>query len=259
MIDMFGGWRSHAGRIRLAFSFITVLPVAPAGAVPEDFSGENLGRAQAWFPLVGLGLGALLLGLALAGGLRFPSPVTAALVLLCHFLLTGGFHLDGLADCADGLMSGQTETEKIFAIMKDSRLGSMGAVALILVLLLKYAALQVLLPSRPAAVLLFPVLGRYAIVQLCYSCDYARRGGGLGAFFTRECGLRELGLALAIALITALAAAGWEGLRALFAVSVWAFLVACYAWHRFGGVTGDFLGFVCETGEALCLLALAAG
>jgi adenosylcobinamide-GDP ribazoletransferase len=142
--------------------------------------------------------------------------------------------------------------------MKDSYLGSMGAVALVLVLLLKYAALVTLLDSHPAVVLLFPVLGRYAIVQLCFACDYARSGGGLGAFFTAGCGRRELGTALAVALAVALAAAGSAGIAAGLGVALWSFGVALYARRRFGGVTGDFLGFVCESGEAVALLVLAA-
>ncbi len=241
-------------RLRLAFSFITALPVAPATGDLE-ISNEELGRAQAWFPLVGLGLGLLLWPAAVGcGWLDFSTPVTAALVLLFHFLLTGGFHLDGLADVADGLMSGRREPDEIFAIMKERRLGSMGAVALVLLLLLKYG----LLGGHPAVALLFPVLGRYAIVQLCYSCDYARSGGGLGAFFTSGCGRRELAVALVTALLPAVFVFGMSGAAALAAVAGWSFLVGRYARYRLGGVTGDFLGFVCESGEAVGLLILAA-
>ena len=247
---------SFLTRFRLALSFITTLP---AGTFSQTVPDAELGRAQAWFPLVGL-----LLGLVLSGALGLLRPwlapgIVAALLLGIHFLLTGGFHLDGVADVTDGLMSGRLDTAKIFAIMKDSYLGSMGAVALVLLLLLKYAALVVLIGKHPAAVLLFPVLGRYALVQLTFSCDYARPEGGLGAVFTRFCGRSELVTALVTALVAALFTAGVRGLLAFFAVALYSACVGLYARRRFGGVTGDFLGFVCETGEAVALLVLAAG
>ena len=244
-------------QLRLAFSFITTLP---AGAFSETVPDAELGRAQAWFPLVGLLLGLLLLAAWFLLAPWLAPTIVAVLLLGLHFLLTGGFHLDGVADVTDGLMCGRLDTEKIFAIMKDSYLGSMGAVALVLLLLLKFAALTALLEAgRPGAVLLFPVLGRYAIVQLTFSCDYARPEGGLGALFTGFCGRREIGLALGTALVAGLFAAGGRGLVAVAAVALYTGAVSFYARRRFGGVTGDFLGFVCETGEALALLVLAVG
>jgi adenosylcobinamide-GDP ribazoletransferase len=247
--------KSFLTQFRLALSFITILP---AGSFSERIADEVLGRAQAWFPLIGLLLGLLLLAALLVGRLFFPPGVCAVLVLLSHFLLTGGFHLDGLADTADGLMCGHRETDRVFAIMKDSYLGSMGAVTLILLLLLKFSALSALLSRYPLVVVVFPVLGRYAVVQLTYSSIYARPGGGLGALFTDNCGRRELSLALLSGLIVAFAGAGPAGFAALCAVVFYTFLVAIYARNRFGGVTGDILGFVCESGEALTLLVLVA-
>ena len=247
--------KSFLTQFRLALSFITILP---AGSFSERIADEVLGRAQAWFPLVGLLLGLLLLAALCVGRLLFPPGVCAALVLLFHFLLTGGFHLDGLADTTDGLMCGRRETDKVFAIMKDSYLGSMGAVALILLLLLKFSVLSTLVFKHPLIVAVFPVLGRYAIVQLTYSSVYARPEGGLGALFTENCGSRELGLALLTGLVVGVAGAGVAGFAALCVVAFYAFLVAAYARSRFGGVTGDILGFICESGEALALLVLVA-
>ncbi len=246
---------SFPTQFRLALSFITTLP---AGSFSERMPDEVLGRAQAWFPLVGLLLGLLLLATLLVVRLIFPPGVCAALLLLLHFLLTGGFHLDGLADTTDGLMCGRREIDRVFAIMKDSYLGSMGAVALILLLLLKFSALSELVSRYPLVVTVFPVLGRYAVVQLTYSTVYARPEGGLGALFTDNCGLRELGLALLTGLVAGFAGAGFAGIAALCVVALYVFLVASYARSRFGGVTGDILGFACESGEALALLVLVA-
>ncbi|MCD6534321.1 MAG: adenosylcobinamide-GDP ribazoletransferase, partial [Deltaproteobacteria bacterium] len=186
-------------QFRLALSFLTTLP---AGSFSSEVPEETLGHTQAWFPLVGLLLGLILFFSACFFKIFFSPAICAALIVTIHFFLTGGFHLDGLADTADGLMSGQPEREKIFSIMKDSYLGSMGATALVLLLLLKYSALAVIINKAPLALIIFPVLGRYAIVQLTFSSVYARAEGGLGAIFTNYCGQREWLTAAIITLVS---------------------------------------------------------
>ncbi|MCD6292464.1 MAG: adenosylcobinamide-GDP ribazoletransferase [Deltaproteobacteria bacterium] len=242
-------------QFRLALSFLTTLP---AGAFSTEVPEETLGHTQAWFPLVGLLLGLVLFLATVFFKLFFPPTICAALILPLHFFLTGGFHLDGLADTADGLMSGQPEREKIFSIMKDSYLGSMGATALTLLLLLKYSALTVVIDKFPLALIIFPILGRYAIVQLTFSCVYARAEGGLGAIFTNFCGRREWLTATAISLVAGLLFAGTAGLASCFAVAIYAVVIKFMVQQRLGGVTGDILGFACESSEALTLLILAA-
>ncbi|MBN2810115.1 MAG: adenosylcobinamide-GDP ribazoletransferase [Deltaproteobacteria bacterium] len=242
-------------QFRLALSFLTTLP---AGSFSTEVPDETLGRTQAWFPLVGLLLG-LILFFSARFFLLFTTPaISAALLLIVHFMLTGGFHLDGLADTADGLMSGKTEKEKIFSIMKDSYLGSMGAVALTLLLLLKYSTLSVIIGKAPATLVIFPILGRYAIVQLTYTNNYARPEGGLGAIFTNHCGLRELLVAGSISLATGLLFAGFRGLLCCLGLVFYGLIIKYAAQRRLGGVTGDILGYACESGEALVLVILAA-
>ena len=242
-------------QFRLALSFITTLPV---GSFSAEVSEETLGRTQAWFPLVGLLLGLILLLSTCFFQLFLSSAICAALLLLLHFFITGGFHLDGLADMADGLMSGKPEREKIFAIMKDSYLGSMGATALTLLLLLKYSALTIIISKAPLTLVIFPVLGRYAIVQLTFSSTYARAEGGLGAIFTNHCGQREWFLAALISLVSGLLFAGFAGLLSCLAIALYVVIIRYAAQRRLGGVTGDILGYACESGEALVLLILAA-
>ncbi len=242
-------------QIRLALSFLTTLP---AGSFNSEVEEETLGQTQAWFTMVGLLLGLILF----AGGFFFKlfltPAITAALTLLLHFLLTGGFHLDGIADTADGLMSGSIDLEKIFTIMKDSLLGSMGATALVLLLLLKFSALLSLVKDAPLSLILFPVFGRYAIVQLTFSSEYARPKGGLGAIFTNHCGLRELAIAAVTSLTVGILCAGGAGLLTFFAIVLYVFLVRNAARRKLGGVTGDILGFACESSEALTLIMLVA-
>lgn len=219
---------------------------------------EVLGKTQAWFPLVGLLLGLILFFSSCFFQLFFPPTICAALLLLLHFFFTGGFHLDGLADTADGLMSGKPEREKIFSIMKDSYLGSMGATALTLLLLIKYSALTIIISKAPLALVIFPVLGRYAIVQLTFSSTYARAEGGLGAIFTNHCNQRELLSAALISLTSGLLFAGFIGLLSCIAITLYVVIIKYAAQRRLGGVTGDILGYACESGEALVLIILAA-
>ena len=242
-------------QFRLALSFLTTLP---AGSFSAEVPEETLGQTVAWFPLVGLLLGSILFLSTCLFKLFFPSAICAALVLLIHFIVTGGFHLDGVADTADGLMSGKSEREKVFSIMKDSFLGSMGATALVLLLLLKYSALTVIISKAPLTLIIFPILGRYAIVQLTFSSTYARAEGGLGAIFTNHCSQREWFLASIISLISGLLFAGFAGLLSCFAIALYVVIIHYAAKRRLGGVTGDILGYVCESGEALALLILAA-
>ena len=242
-------------QIRLALSFLTTLP---AGSFSSEVQEETLGQTQAWFPVVGLLLGLIIF----TGGLFFKTfltpAITATLILLLHFLLTGGFHLDGIADTADGLMSGRIEREKIFSIMKDSFLGSMGATALVLLLLLKFSALLTLVKDAPLSLILFPVFGRYAIIQLTFSSEYARPEGGLGAIFTNHCGPRELSIAAFTSLAAGIICAGISGLLSFFAIVLYVFLIKNAARRILGGVTGDILGFTCESSEALALIVLVA-
>ena len=246
---------SFITQIRLALSFLTTLT---AGALNSEVPEETLGQTQAWFPLVGLLLGIILFAAGLIFNRLLTPALSAALILLLHFLLTGGFHLDGIADTADGLMSGKVEREKIFTIMKDSFLGSMGATALILLLLLKFSALLTLVKEAPLSLILFPVFGRYAIIQLTFSSDYARPEGGLGAIFTSHCGRRELTIAAATAVTAAILFAGFAGLLSFLAIVLYVILIRSAAGRKLGGVTGDILGFACESSEALTLIILVA-
>ncbi len=242
-------------QIRLALSFLTTLP---AGSFSSEVPEETLGQTQAWFPMVGLLLGLILFAGGLFFNLFLTPAIAAALILLLHFLLTGGFHLDGIADTADGLMSGRLDREKIFKIMKDSFLGSMGATALILLLLLKFSALLSLVKDAPSSLVLFPIFGRYAIIQLTFSSEYARPEGGLGAIFTNHCGRRELLLAAVTSLTAGIIFAGFAGLLSFLTIVCYVFLIRCGARRKLGGVTGDILGFTCESSEALTLIMLVA-
>lgn len=238
----------------LAIQFLTRLPTPPLTSLaPEDW-----GRSALAYPLVGLLIGALLAMLQFALGLSDPL-LQAALLLTAWVLLTGGLHLDGLADSADAWVGGHGDRDRTLEIMKDPRSGPAAVSASVLVLLLKFAALAVLLGSgiRPALVLmLVPLLGRAALLGLLLSTPYVR-AGGMGTAIAGHLP-RKTALALLLALAAGLCflVDGWKAALAVLAVN---FLLrrACLA--RLGGVTGDTLGAAVELSEAGALLALALG
>jgi adenosylcobinamide-GDP ribazoletransferase len=240
----------------VAIGFLTRIPV-PLRAFDDQ-------RAQAaslaWYPLVGLLLGALLA--ALAWCLRDTPPLlSAALVLVTWVALTGALHLDGLADSADAWIGGiggdrNESRERTLTIMKDPRCGPAGVVALVLVLLLKFAALASLPASHIALLPLAPLLARTALTLAFVSTPYVR-AGGLGAALVKA---PRAGCVVAVLAGAVLCAAGqWRGALAL-ATATLAFIAwrrACM--NRIGGITGDTAGALAESIEAAVLVVLALG
>lgn len=226
--------------IRGAFSFLTILP---AGAP----SGRDAGKTLAWFPLVGLFIGACLLAVAAIS--PFDRELTAALILICWVVLSGGLHLDGFADSCDGLL-GHGEPQKRLAIMRDPRLGSWAAIGLVLLLLTKWLAISAI---DPALLILPPLIGRWAMVLAAYHFPYARETG-IGAVFRQGLGPRQVLLSSAIVGIVVTHYGAF--LLWLLALLV-ALAVGRWANKRLGGgITGDVYGAICELTELACLLAL---
>lgn len=234
----------------VAIGFLTRIPV-PAF---DDMRARS--RSLAWYPAVGLLLGALLV--LLAWVLRdTPSLVRGALLLTVWVALTGALHLDGLADSADAWVGGIGDRERTLAIMKDPRSGPAGVVAVILLLLLKFAALASLSwPALWPALWMAPLLARAAPVGLFLTTPYVR-SGGLGDRLQRA--PRAACVVALLASAAACAPARWRGALAL-AIAVAVLLL----WRRAGmrriaGFTGDTAGALIEMVEAAVLTALALG
>jgi adenosylcobinamide-GDP ribazoletransferase len=231
-----------------AIGFLTRLPlparVFDAAAAPSS--------QLAWYPAVGWLIGGLLwcLGWLLSGA---PPLLAAGLLLAAWVVLTGALHLDGLADSADAWVGGLGGRERTLAIMKDPRSGPVGVTAVVLVLLLKFAALASL-PHPSAALWLAPLLGR-AVLTLAFMTTPYVRSGGLGSGLLGESrGTCTLALVLAAG---SCLLAGWHGLRALV-VAVLVF--AWWRWacqRRLGGMTGDTCGALTELTEMAVLVAVA--
>ena len=172
-------------------------------------------------------------------------------------LLTGGFHLDGLADTCDGIFSARRR-EKMLEIMRDSRLGTHGGLALIFVLLAKVLTLSELaLRDVPmlAAIASACVAGRAASVLMMYRHRYAREEG-LGNLFIGKISFRQTWVTLVIAGALVTAMLGMHGLRALLVAFIGIFILGQLLKRTLGGQTGDTLGASIELGEVIFLLAL---
>ena len=235
----------------IALQFLTRLPVRLPG-MPEP---EQIGRSLLWYPLVGVLLGGLLLALhGLLG--ETPALLQAAILLAVWVGLSGGLHLDGLADTADAWIGGHGDRQRTLEIMKDPRSGPIAVVVLLLVLLLKFAALVVLLgQSAWAGLLLAPWLGRALLPLLLLTTPYVR-AGGLGAALAAHLPRQPLPWVLASHGL-AMLLLGWSGLLALGAAALAFWLLRRAFLARLGGTTGDTAGALLELGECAVLLALA--
>ena len=240
-------------RFLAAIRFLTIFPVP--GTWGTD--AADLARSVSCFPWVGLLLGGLAAASAwLLGRWEVPPLVAAVLLVVGLIGVSGGLHLDGLSDAADGLLSARSR-QRMLEIMKDSRIGPMGVVAILAVVLTKFAALASLETSpRWAVVLLMPLTGRAAMVLHMALLPYVR-GQGLGTiFFGRSQALAAAGAVF----VWAAATGGLFGLPGLAVCGIGVavtLLLAGYVYHKIGGVTGDTLGAVCEILEAVPAVTLA--
>jgi adenosylcobinamide-GDP ribazoletransferase len=239
---------------RTAVAFLTRLPMPhPDGAMPPNFV-----RAQRMFPLVGALIGAAVGLLCL--GLRYvgvPDLAAAALALGGSAILTGALHEDGLADVADGFGGGRTLESKL-EIMRDSRLGTYGAVGLLVSFAAKLSALAVIPDGDVVPALIAAhALARGVLPAMSMNLPYARKDG-----LARNAGQPDAattamagGLALAIALLSL----SWtNAVLAALAAGLSGFCMARLAMRQIGGQTGDVLGGAEQVSETAILVLLAA-
>jgi adenosylcobinamide-GDP ribazoletransferase len=230
-----------------AFNLMTTLPL-PAS---KDWQAGDSGRASVWYPFVGLVIGGLT-WLTWMGTMRlFPAPVAGILTLIVWVALTGGLHLDGLADCCDGLLA-STTIERRLEIMKDPRLGTFGGIGLVLTLLLKAAILSTLTTQSALGILLAASLARWCILPA--GLLPLARPSGMGAdfkagfcpWFIAVSAIIPLGLAIIF---------GIRGIISLAVGLIAAAMILRLAKSRIGGVTGDVFGMTVEVVEVVSLLA----
>jgi adenosylcobinamide-GDP ribazoletransferase len=214
-----------------------------------------------YFPVVGFLIGFLLVNADKAFVLiALPQTIATFLLVVLSVLITRALHIDGLADTLDGMMGGR-DRESRLAIMQDSRLGTAGALGIVIVLFMKYLCLNNLFESdRIAALLVAPVLGRWSQTFMVFNANYGREDG-MGRAFVGH--LRAGSLATASALAAGLSAfvVVRLELRSVFlffsllsGVLLLTYFGKRYLVRKLGGVTGDAIGALSELNEVLVLL-----
>lgn len=237
----------------IAFQFLTIIPL-PFSVRCEK---EDLGRSTAFFPLVGLAIGGLLVGADRLISPWIVRPLCDALLITLSVLVTGALHLDGLADVCDGLAA-RGGRERFLAVMKDSQVGAVGAVGLVLGILLKWQAL-VAVPSelKWQALLLFPALARFGQVLTMTGARRAREDG-LGAAITQGTGVVTLLVASATVCAAGFYLLGLKGILPLAAVCLLTAAGRTFFQRKLGGLTGDTIGCINELNEILALMVISA-
>ena len=238
-------------------SFLAAVQLLTVAPVRARFTAEERTRSLAFFPLVGALLGLLLAGAGWALARGLPDAATSALVVALMLLLTGGLHLDGLADTCDGL-GARGPVEERWRVMSDSRVGGYAVMGAVSVLLLKYAALSASPDDvRAAALIVAPVAGRWAMAFAATVYPYAKPSG-LGHSFAAGAGKGALGIATVVALAACLLTAPVEGAAAAGCALVVVWGLGYFLSRRFAGLTGDNYGAINEVVEVAVFVVMLA-
>ena len=237
-----------------ALQFLTVIPI------PVRVTTADMGRSLPWFPAAGLVTGGVAaVVFAAAHALGAPPLMSALLGVLALSGTNGFFHLDGVADTADGLLSARPR-ERALEIMRDSRIGTMGVVGLFFILGLKWSALAAMAPgSGWRALLIAAVAARSAQVLTMGLLPYARKEGGLASVFLEHRKPSHMVVVSVAGLLLAALLAGVPGVAAILFSIVAALVFNGLCMKKIGGITGDTLGGLTEIIETtvLCVICVA--
>jgi adenosylcobinamide-GDP ribazoletransferase len=222
---------------------------------PADL--DAIARSQAWFAIVGLAIGGLLVAIDRLAIKALPATSVDVLLVVALAAITGALHLDGLADAADGLFGGRDPAHRL-EIMHDVHAGSFAIVAIAGVLALKWAGLAALQANvRVETLLLAPCVARFAMVVTIAAFPYAR-AEGMGTTFHERAWPLALAACATTALIAGVVLLGPGGLFVVAFAAACALAFGAYATRLVGGMTGDLYGASVEITEAATLLFVAA-
>ena len=231
----------------ILIQFMTRIPVF----VNVEYDEEKLGKSIKYFPLVGAIIGIFLYGInILAGKITENRQIAAIIIIIAEIFITGLIHIDGLADTADGLFS-YAEKEKILEIMKDSRVGTNGAVALILYFMTKVILLSEI---RPEYIILYPVISRLSTSINAGLGEYARKNGMSNGIIGKN-GKKEAVISIIITMILSFIILKAKGLTILIFAILFILLLMKGVKRKIGGITGDTMGASLELTTILVLLA----
>jgi len=232
---------------QIALQFLTIIPVSYASA-----TDQQLGRSLVFYPVIGLIIGLILSGLVSVLPVSY-SLLSAALLLTAWVLLTGGLHIDGLADSADAWLGGIGNKQRTLEIMKDPAAGPIAVVVLALSLLIKLALVEIVISSGETSALIWSIiLARTAMPLLFLTTNYVRPNG-IGAVLKQCLPVKQVKWMLLITIVIALFCLGFTPLL----LGLIVFLLLRYTMeHRLDGFTGDTAGAMVELLEISFLLFL---
>lgn len=239
-------------RFFLALQFLTLFRVKKELA----FDAAELGRSMHYFPVIGALQGLILVLAWYLLSTLLPDSLVTGILLLILVLTNGGLHMDGFADTVDGLAGGKTPEDRL-RIMRDSATGAIGVVFVVLLLLIKFLALQEMpFDIKAQALVAFPMVGRWAMVPLAHLLPYARPAG-LGAAFA-GCGRGVFLKATVLTAVVIVLLFGLLALALIAAIGIIIYISSGFFRRKTGGVTGDIFGFHSEAAEVLFLVFLLA-
>ena len=250
-----GTWiTQHLAAFLAALRFLTIVPIK----WNTEHDGDYFRQSLLFFPAIGLLIGAFGYLLTLFSLWIFPQPVVACIVICYLAIVSGGLHLDGLSDSGDGLLSSRPR-DRSMEIMKDSRVGAMGVIVTVLVLLAKFSALISIDEQLLAMTVLFmPLTGRVVILCTMAALPYARKEGGIGSLFYSN-SVKRLAFFSLFILIGFLLLFTPGKLFTVLSGVLFVFVVFNrWCKSKIGGATGDTLGANCELAEMTVALAFSA-
>lgn len=238
-------------KLLIAISFFTRIPISLKDVTEDEFYNSMM-----LIPFVGVFIGIILFAAAFLLSFIHLIELQAMLLIIIYIWLTGGLHLDGFADTIDGLFSAR-DHKKMMEIMKDSRLGAFGAIALILLILTNWIGFQIILSQYSAALLVIPVFGRTAAIMSTCFCHYAEGGGGLGKRFVEMTKPGHFIGYFIFLLIFATVILGIVGLLVTVLSFIPAILLMVMLQKKIGGMTGDTIGLTIEANQIFFIIVLS--
>lgn len=239
-------------RFLAALRFLTTIPLPWV----REVRPEELGRSTGYFPVVGIIIGLILVGLSWLFGLFLPSPLVYVLLVVSSVVISGAIHLDGFVDTCDGIAGHKTPEER-WQVMSDSRVGGFGIIGVVLLLLVKYVALDNVPPALLMLTLvLMPMIGRWAMVYAIFAYPYAKPLG-LGVVVKQGTRWPKFLMATLITLVVAYVLARLMGVAIMLGIWIIAMVMAGYFKRKFSGLTGDTYGAINEVAEVSVLILVS--
>jgi len=234
----------------IALQFLTILPVR----IKSDIKEIHYAYSLLYFPIVGGLIGLVLSISAFLFGF-LPDMVMAVIVLAISVILTGGIHLDGFADTCDGFY-GNRSRDEILRIMRDSRVGVMGVIGIVMLLVFKFSLIAAVpKPLLIKSLIMMTTFARWSQALSCLISNYAR-SEGKGRFFMENVNKKDIIAGGIFTLLLFLLVIGIKGLLIFGTGLLITFLFVRYAKHKIGGMTGDTIGAVSEIAEVSIFLSV---